>query len=137
MNKPLISICLALAMILAAPLMAAEQENQQYQAVYYKIVEPFTINFLNQSQKKVRYLQIKVALMSHDAAVIESAKLNLPMIQDALRTLFTDQNYQSVSTVAGRKQIQQQALALIKGLLKQETGSDALEQVYFTSFILQ
>lgn len=138
MNKALTTICLALLFILVSPVQAAESSAaSENGSAYYQIEEPFTINFLNQSQQKMRYLQIKVALKSHDPAVIESAKLNLPMIQDALRVLFTDQDYATVSSVAGRKQLQQEALTKIRGLLAKETGSDALEQVYFTRFILQ
>ncbi|WP_273150033.1 flagellar basal body-associated FliL family protein [Methylophaga thiooxydans] len=136
MNKLLTSIFLIFSLIGALPLMAAESAVET-SSIYYSIEEPFTINFLNQSQEKVRYLQIKVALMSHEPTVLDSAQHNLPMIQDALRTLFTEQGYDTVSTVAGREQLQQQALTKIRTLLQQETGSDGLEQIYFTSFILQ
>lgn len=136
MNKLLTSIFLTLCLIGVQPLMAAESEAGA-SSIYYSIEDPFTINFLNQSQEKARYLQIKVALMSHEPTILDSAKHNLPMIQDALRTLFTEQGYDTVSTVAGREQLQQQALAKIRSLLQQETGSDGLEQIYFTSFILQ
>lgn len=138
MIKPLTPICLALSLMLAMPVTAAESANASPGSQrYYQIDEPFTINFLNQSQDKMRYLQIKVALKSDDPAIIESAKSNLPMIQDALRILFTDQSYETVSSVAGRKLLQQQALEKIRALLAQETGSNGLQQVYFTRFILQ
>lgn len=136
MNKLLTSIILTLSLSSVAPLMAADSSTPE-QSIYYSIEEPFTINFLNQSQEKARYLQIKVTLKSHEPTVIESAKHNLPMIQDALRTLFTEQGYDTVSSVAGREQLQQQALAEVRSLLQQETGNDGLEQIYFTSFILQ
>lgn len=136
MNKLLTSIILTLCLSVITPLMAADSSTPE-QNIYYSIEEPFTINFLNQSQEKARYLQIKVTLMSHDPRVIESAEHNLPMIQDALRTLFTEQGYDTVSSVAGREQLQQQALSEVQSLLQQETGNDGLEQIYFTSFILQ
>lgn len=136
MNKLLTSIFLLFSLIGATPLMAAESAAGA-SSIYYSIEEPFTINFLNQSQEKVRYLQIKVALMSHDPTVLDSAKHNLPMIQDALRTLFTEQGYDTVSSVAGREQLQQDALTKVRAILERETGSDGLEQIYFTSFILQ
>lgn len=138
MVKPLISIFLALGLMLSMPLIAAESSAAADGSnPYYQIEDPFTINFLNQSQQKMRYLQIQVALKSDDPAIINNAKMNLPMIQDALRVLFTDQNYQTVSSVAGREMLQQQALNKIRALLAAETGSDGLEQVYFTRFILQ
>ena len=138
MNKLLTSICQVLFLALTTPLMAAESgPGPQGSTPYYVIEEPFTINFQNQTQEKMRYLQIRVALKSDEPAIIESARVNLPMIQDALRILFTDQNYDTVSSVSGREQLQQQATDRIRSILQQETGSNGLEQVYFTRFILQ
>lgn len=137
MNKALTPIVLILALSLSSLLQAAESSGSAGPKAYFSIEEPFTINFLNQSDQKVRYLQIRVALKSDDPAIIQSAELNLPMIQDALRILFTEQNYATVSTVTGREQLQQQAVDKVRQILAEETGSEALEQVYFTRFILQ
>lgn len=138
MIQSLTSIFLALSLFVSLPLQAAESaDGGEGSSPYYQIEEPFTINFLNQSQEKMRYLQIRVALKSDDPAIINNAERNLPMIQDALRVLFTDQDYQTISSVAGREQLQQQALEKIRGILAEETGSDGLDQIYFTRFILQ
>ncbi|MDT8370528.1 MAG: flagellar basal body-associated FliL family protein [Gammaproteobacteria bacterium] len=116
---------------------AADKDANPKKPIYYAFPEPFTINFLRQSNDTARYLQIKVSIMSYDQTVIDNAELNLPMLQDALLTLFTTQSLESVSSVEGRRAIQDEAASAIKTLLKQETGSDNLEGVYFTSFILQ
>lgn len=137
MAKLLTSILMVFSLLTSLSSLAAESSEGGLLSPYYQITEPFTINFATQSQQKVRFLQVKVALKSHDQAIIQSAEVNLPMIQDALRVLFTDQNYQTVSTVAGRQQLQQQALERVRQLLVEETGNDGLEQVYFTRFILQ
>jgi len=106
-------------------------------AIYFAIEEPFTINFLSQSNQKSRYLQIKVTLMAHDQEIINNAELNLPMLQDALRTLFSSQTSEAVSSVEGRRALQSASLDTVKIILKQETGKDNLDAVYFTSFVLQ
>jgi len=138
MHKGLIRLFSYLVLALAClPLMAAESAAPEGQAIYYQIPEPFTINFLNQSQQQARYLQVKVALMSRNPAVISGAEMNLPMIQDALRNLFTAQQFDSINTVSGREQLQTSARQQLQQILKAETGSDELEQVYFTSFVLQ
>jgi flagellar FliL protein len=105
--------------------------------IYFKFSEPFTINFQHQSNQKVRYLQIKAVLMSFDQDVITNSELNEPMLQDALRTLFTDQTMETVTTVDGRKLLQSAALETVKTILKSETDNDAVESIYFTTFILQ
>jgi len=124
---------------LTFPVLAADDDEQTAapSAIYYKISEPFTINFLNQSEKQVRYLQIKVTLMSHEQESIDQAELNLPMLQDTLRTLFSEQTFEAVNTVEGRKALQASSLAEINRILKEETGKDNMDAVYFTSFILQ
>ncbi len=114
-----------------------DDEEVSPQAVYFTFPEPFTINFLNQSKKKARYLQIKVSLMAHNPEIISSAELNLPMLEDSLRTLFSSQSFEEVTTIEGRKALQNNALKTINSILKEETGQDNLDAVYFTSFILQ
>jgi flagellar FliL protein len=116
---------------------AADDEEAAPVPIYFKFSEPFTINFQHQSNQQVRYLQIKVTLMSFDQEVITNSELNEPMLQDALRTLFTDQTMETVTTVEGRKLLQTAALDTVKTILKDETSNDDVESVYFTSFILQ
>lgn len=132
--RPLLLLIISLATF---PVWAADEEAAPPSAIYYAITEPFTINFLSQSNQKARYLQIKVSLMAHDQDIIDQAELNLPMLQDELRTLFSEQTFDAVSSVEGRKAIQASALETIKAVLKEETGKDNLDAVYFTSFIVQ
>jgi flagellar FliL protein len=116
---------------------SAEDEITPQKAIYYAFDEAFTINFLNQSKQQVRYLQIKVSLMAHQREAINNASANLPMLQDALRTLFSEQGFNDVNSVEGRRTLQSTALSTINTILKNELASDPVEAVYFTSFILQ
>lgn len=111
--------------------------GQANQPLYYVIEEAFTINFLRQSNEKARYLQIKVALMSKDQAILSSAESNLPMIQDTLRILFAEQDMQTVKSLEGRTELQQKAYERIKAIFEEETGNSNLEAVYFTTFLWQ
>ena len=111
--------------------------GQPNQPLYYVIEEPFTINFLRQSDDQARYLQIKVALKSEDPAILASAESNLPMIQDTLRILFAEQNMDSVKSLEGRTQLQEEAYQRIKAIFEEETGNSNLEAVYFTTFLWQ
>lgn len=107
------------------------------QSLYYIIEDPFTINFLRQSNEKARYLQIKVALKSKDSAILTSADSNLPMIQDSLRLLFAEQDMDTVESLEGRNQLQQRAYEQINAIFEEEAGSSNLEAVYFTTFLWQ
>ncbi|SFK19599.1 flagellar basal body-associated FliL family protein [Methylophaga sulfidovorans] len=136
MKKSLSLITVLLMYLLVTPIYAAD-ESEKTPPVYYKIEEPFTINFVNQSQKRARYLQIKVALMTTSQEAMDSAVLNLPMIQDELRTLFSQQTYESVTTLQGREKLDSLATERVQKVLEEETGNSDIKKVYFTSFIIQ
>jgi flagellar FliL protein len=137
MNRHLALILCSIISLFISPLHAEDEAEAAPKAIYYQITEPFTINFLTQSKQQARYLQIKVSLMAHDQAVLDAADANLPMIQDELRMLFSTQSMESVSSVEGRRALQAQSLETVKAVLKEETGDDSIDGVYFTSFILQ
>ncbi|MCX4188700.1 flagellar basal body-associated FliL family protein [Methylophaga sp. OBS3] len=104
---------------------------------YYRIQEPFNINFLRQSEQKARFLQIKVALKSSDPQIIQNAETNLPMIQDSLRILFADQSMETISSLEGRNALQLEAYSVINEIFVREINNSNLEAVYFTGFIWQ
>jgi flagellar FliL protein len=54
-----------------------------------------------------------------------------------LLSLFSEQSYAQVNSLEGRQALQQSTLETVKSLLRDETGNDAIDAVYFTSFILQ
>lgn len=107
------------------------------QSQYYVIEDPFTINFLRQSEQKARYLQIKVALQSKDPVILSNAESNLPMIQHALRSLFAEQDMDTVTNPEGRSQLQQAAYERINAIFEEEISNSNLEAVYFTTFLWQ
>ena len=59
------------------------------------------------------------------------------MIQDELRTLFSQQTYESLNTLQGREELDKKATEQVRNILEQETGNPEIEKVYFTSFIIQ
>jgi len=137
MSRYLLFIAIALLSFNSTALYAEDGEEAAAKAIYYQIPEPFTINFLQQSKQQARYLQIKVNLMAHDQAILDEAEANLPMIQDELRMLYSSQTMEQVTTVEGRRALQASSLETVKAVLKQETGNDNIDGVFFTSFILQ
>lgn len=106
--------------------------------VYFTIEEPFIVNFSEQSNGAVRYIQIKMKVMARSQAVIDMVKAHLPAIQHELLMLFYSQKYDEIQTSEGSQALQQASLATINQILQSETSlEDELEAVYFTSFIMQ
>jgi flagellar FliL protein len=106
--------------------------------IYHALEKPFVVNFADQSDGAVRYLQIKLKVMARSQAVIDAIVLHDPAIQHELILLFYGQNYDVLNTVEGTKSLQQATLEKINEILKSDpTVKESLEAVYFTSLIMQ
>jgi len=106
-------------------------------AIYFTVEKPLVVNFKDQSQGAVRYLQVKLKVMARDQATIDAFNLHTPAIQHELLMLLLGQKYDELSTTAGTKALQQQTLTTINKVLKAEEHQGELEAVYFTSLIMQ
>lgn len=106
--------------------------------IYYAVDTPFVVNFSDQSQGEVRYLQIKLKVMARSESVIEAFVLHIPAIQHELLLLFYGQNYDNLNTSEGTKALQLQTLEKINELVSLDPSLEGnLEAVYFTSLIMQ
>ena len=61
---------------------------------------------------------------------------NAPL-RDALITLLSSQSRADINTSQKKKALQEKALNLVKKVLKEETGKEQVEGLYFTNFVVQ
>ncbi|HCD06439.1 MAG TPA: flagellar basal body protein FliL, partial [Methylophaga sp.] len=60
--------------------------------IYHEVASPFIVNFAEQSNDQVRYLQIKMKVMARDQASINLFALHEPALVHELLMLFYSQN---------------------------------------------
>jgi flagellar FliL protein len=115
-----------------------EKSLVKQEPVYHAVDTPFVVNFSDQSQGEVRYLQIKLKVMARSTEIIEAFKLHSPAIKHELLLLFYSQNYDNLNTSEGTKALQVLTLEKVNELLSIDpTLTGNLEAVYFTSLIMQ
>nr|WP_199040813.1 flagellar basal body-associated FliL family protein [Dyella sp. ASV24] len=105
------------------------------QEQYLTLDPPFVVNF--KDDQSMRFLQVGVSLMSHDAAALAAAKDADPVIRNALVMLFSSQDYTILSDAAGKQKLQAQALDAVRKILEKRLGRPGVEALYFTSFVMQ
>ncbi|MCF6238845.1 MAG: flagellar basal body-associated FliL family protein, partial [Candidatus Marinimicrobia bacterium] len=103
--------------------------------IYLAFEAPFVVNFIDKNQ--IRYLQINVEVMARDEAVIEGVKAHTPKIINNLLILFSDLDFETITSVAGKQKLRDLALEEIRKILKEETGKNEVEALYFTGFVMQ
>jgi flagellar FliL protein len=104
--------------------------------LYVALDPPFVVNF--EGEQLVRFLQITVQIMTRDPATVEVIKTNDPVVRNDLLMLFANQKYDVVATRAGKEKLRSDALGAIRHVVESGGGkADHVEQVYFTSFVMQ
>ena len=61
----------------------------------------------------------------------------MPVIRNNLVMLFSSQTYKALMTVQGKEKLREQALREIQKVMEKETGEKVVDNVYFTSFVMQ
>ena len=104
--------------------------------LYVALDPPFVVNF--EGEQLVRFLQITVQVMTRDPATVDVLKANDPVVRNDLLMLFANQKYEVVATRAGKEKLRSDALIAIRHVVESGGGkADHVEQVYFTSFVMQ
>ncbi len=104
-------------------------------AIYFPLKPAVIVNFSNKGRQ--RFLQVELTMMTREEDVVSAIELHQPMIRNALVLLIGGQIFSDIQTAEGKELLRQQCLQEVQRLLEQEIGKPGVEQVLFTSFILQ
>lgn len=113
-----------------------QKEKEPLQPVIYQALEPpFVVNFQDQSQ--VRFLQISMEVSTRDPEVVGDIKKHMPVIRNNIVLLLSSQSYSGINTREGKEKLRTDTLAEIHKILTERTGKPGIDDVYFTSFVMQ
>lgn len=106
----------------------------QYTATYHSIEAPFTSN-LNES---AAFVQLSIGVSTYyDARVVDAVKAHEPAIRSAVLMQLAAADEVLVASPAGRQQLQRDLTRVINEVLRERTGFGGIDNVYFTSFVVQ
>lgn len=116
---------------------AAEKPSGKPQApaIYLKMDPQLVVNF--DAASEVKFLALDIEFMARDQAVLDDVQRNMPKIRNNLLMLIGNRDYKTLMSREGKDKLRLEALDEAKRVLKQETGSAKLEDLFFTSFVVQ
>ena len=113
----------------------AESELAPRPPIYLSLDPPFITNLSGTGGR--RFMQITVQLMARDPEVIAAVKRHEPVIRNDLIMIFSDQTLESVDSTAGKETLRRAGLDAVRDVLRQNDEPAQLEELFFTSFIVQ
>ena len=109
-------------------------DPSKYQASYYTLDQPFTSNLRDTDG----FAQVALGVSTfYDSRVLDGFKDNEMPIRSAILEVLADQDGFVISTPEGKAMLQKQLRQAINAVLKQRTGFGGIDDVYFTSFVIQ
>ncbi len=104
-------------------------------AIYFAFDPPLIVNF--DDTQAVRFLQLQIEVLAREQKAIDDVKLHSPVIRNNLLMLMNGRDYQTLMTREGKEKLRQECLKEIQRILAKETGKPGIEDVFFTSFVVQ
>jgi flagellar protein FliL len=103
--------------------------------MYLTLDPPFTMSF--QDSSVAQYLQFTLDIAVQDKHAEEAIKKHGPAIRNGLVMLLSSQKPEELQTREGKEKLRAQIRDEIRGILKSLTGNATVEDVFFTSFVMQ
>jgi len=103
-------------------------------AVYYEL-ERFVVNI--SKNKRQKFLQVNMQVLTRDEHEIDVIKLHIPKIRNNIIFLLSGQKAEVIATNEGKEDLRQRCLKEIQTILEKESGKPIVEDLFFTSFIMQ
>jgi flagellar basal body-associated protein FliL len=118
-----------------APEEKKEGGGEHKPAVYFAFDPPLIVNF--DDTQAVRFLQLQIEVLLRDEHESELVKLHSPVIRNNLLMLMNGRDYKSLMSREGKEALRKECLVEVQRILKKETGKPVVEDLFFTSFVVQ
>lgn len=112
-----------------------EQAEAPPQPLYHSLEPAFVANLAGPDSS--RYLQIEVDVMAYSQEAIDAVQQHDPAIRNSLMLLFGSQRAEPLQERAGKEALQQGVLEAINEILVERANGAVIEEVYFSSFVMQ
>ena len=109
-------------------------DPRKYEITYYPIEQPFTTNLADGSG----FLQVGISLSTYyDGKLITNIKRQEVPIRSAVLMTLAEQDPALLSTSQGKQRLQRQLTNAINQVLRDKEGFGGIDNVYFTSLVIQ
>jgi flagellar protein FliL len=112
----------------------ARVDPRKFEITYFPVEQAFTANLADGSG----FVQMGLSLSTYyDGKVIANIQRQIVPIRSAVLMILSEQDPGVVSTPAGKQMLQRQLTKAINSVLRQKEGFGGIDNVYFTSLVIQ
>lgn len=102
---------------------------------YFDFKPEFIVNFSGKGRGQ--YLMTEISVATHDEKALEVLENHKPELRNDLLMLFGSQDSNFLTTEEGKIKLRQAALETVQGVVEKHYGQPAVNDVFFTRFVVQ
>lgn len=111
------------------------KEEEKGPPTYFAMDPPMVVSF--EDENAIRFLQVTVEIMSRDEEAIQAFQTHTPLIRNNLLMLMGGKSVSELTSRDGKEALRQESLVEVRSILEANTGKPGIEDLYFTSFVVQ
>jgi flagellar FliL protein len=106
-------------------------------AQYHNLSPSFVANFGSSNSKKLKFVKADISVRATSADAINEVMNHDALVRHQVVMLLSRQTEETLSNPVGQETVRLEALSAVQAALKIETGSGQIEDLFFTSFVVQ
>lgn len=114
----------------------AEKKQEPEKLPIFTRLEQFTVN-LQKSDGEDHYLQVEMDLQVAEDKVVDSIKVRMPQIRNAMLLLLSSKSPEELASVEGKQKLSADIVAQINKIIGAKEPKAGVLGVYFSSFVIQ
>ena len=104
---------------------------------YYNLQPAFVANFGSESGKKLKFLKAGISVRVTKDSAINEVMNHDALVRHQIVMLLSRQSEATLAGSAGQEKVRLEALEVVKQALQEETGDEQIDDLLFTSFVVQ
>lgn len=115
---------------------AEEHAEPTGPAIYVPLDPPFVVSFSDEGGDS-RFLQLTLQAMARSEHTVEAIKTHGPAIRNAFLFLISAYKVEDLTTLEGKERLRAAMLASANEIMTKNTGEPGIEELFFTSLVIQ
>ena len=115
----------------------AEEGEAPAKAQYYALKPSFVANFGETTAKRLKFIKADISVMAYSNEAISAVMDHNSLIRHQVVMSLSAQSEESLATTEGQETLRTGLLEKVKQVLKEETGKEHIDDLLFTSFVVQ
>lgn len=125
--------------IFSVPVHAEEEAEGEAspKAQYYELKPSFVANFGETTAKRLKFIKADITVMARGGQAVSSVMDHDALVRHQVVMILSAQSEESLATTEGQETLRKHLLEKVKAVLKEETGKEQIDDLLFTSFVVQ